>query len=65
MLGICKGSFGFVGVVLENNAHSNEHRIVEFKDKTITEIKRHKAIRITMSKGLFGFDVINNRKLIY
>lgn len=55
----------FIGVVLEKNAHANESRIVEFTDKTAIEIKRYRALKLTIDEGLFGFEVVKDRELVY
>jgi len=54
----------FMGVVLENNAFANEDRIVGFSGKNPIGIKRHKTLRLTLSKGIFGFEVVTNRELV-
>ena len=54
----------FIGVVLENNAFANEYRVVDFSDKPPIEIKHHRTLRLTIAKGLFGFEVISDRELI-
>jgi len=53
----------FVGIVLENNAYADESRIIEFREKTIIEIRRYQYLEITLNKGLFGFDVVKSREL--
>lgn len=53
-----------IGVVLEENAYSEELKIVGFRDVHPNEIARKKHLKVTLAKGLFGFDVIKERALI-
>ena len=56
--------FRSIGVVLENNFFSGERKIVELTDLPPTNIFENKFLKVTISKGLFGFDVIKERILI-
>jgi len=54
----------FMGVVLENNTFSEEPKIVAFPNSTIKEIAGKEFLELTLAKGLFGFEVIKERKFI-
>tara|TARA_B100000809_G_C15137682_1_gene531440 strand:- start:1485 stop:2036 length:552 start_codon:yes stop_codon:yes gene_type:complete len=51
-------------VVLENKIFSEEQRIVESSNKSAIKINGKNALRLTLSKGLFGLDVVNDRELV-
>ncbi len=52
------------GVVLENNIYSDERKIVELADFNPTEFTGKPIFRVTLSDGLFGYQVINEKKLV-
>jgi hypothetical protein len=54
----------FMGVVLENNTYANEERIVEFSDRNPNSVKYKSFLRLTLNKGIFGFEVVSERELI-
>ena len=51
-------------VALLNQAFSDEYKIVGFAETNPNSIKYKKALRITLSQGLFGFVVVEERELI-
>ena len=51
-------------VVLESKIFSEEQRIVESSNKSPIKINGKNTLRLTLSKGLFGFDVVEGRELI-
>lgn len=53
-----------MGVVLENNFFSSERKIVELTDIPPNEVMGKSLLKVTISKGLFGFDVIKEKMLI-
>ncbi len=53
-----------IGVVLENNFFSHERKIVELTDIPPNEIYEKNFLKLTISKGLFGYDVIKEKILI-
>jgi hypothetical protein len=53
-----------LGVVLENNFFSGERKIVELTDIPPYEIVGKTFLRLTISKGLFGLEVIKEKMLI-
>ena len=53
-----------VGVVLEDNFFSGERKIVELTDVPPNEIIGKQFLKITISKGIFGFEVIKEKILI-
>ena len=54
----------FKGVILDNHLFSKEPRIVEFQNINPNSIKHKGILRLTLSKGLFGFEVVKYRKII-
>ncbi len=56
--------FKSVGVVLENNYFSGERKIVELTDVNPSEIYEKSNFQVTISEGLFGFQVINEKLII-
>ena len=57
-------SYKSFGVILENNIFSGERKIVELSDISPYELMNKKYLKLTISKGLFGYDVIKERELI-
>lgn len=53
-----------IGVVLENNFFSGERKIVELSDIPPNEILGNRFLKVTISEGLFGYDVIKEKILI-
>ncbi len=53
-----------VGVVLEDNFFSGERKIVELTDIPPNEIMGKQFLKVTISKGIFGFEVIKEKMLI-
>jgi hypothetical protein len=53
-----------VGVVLEQNFFSKERKIVELTNPTPEDIFGKKFLKVTISKGLFGYEVIKEKLLI-
>lgn len=56
--------FKSMGVVLENNFFSGERKIVELTDVHPQEILNKQFLKITISEGVFGFNVIKEKVLI-
>ena len=57
-------SYKSVGVILENNFFSGERKIVQLSDPDPSEIMNNSHFRVTLGKGLFGFEVIKERTFI-
>ena len=53
-----------VGVILENNVFSGNDKIVEISSITPDELLYSSHFRVTLAKGLFGFDVVKERSFI-
>lgn len=53
-----------IGVVLENNIFSKERKIVEITDTPPSDIFEYHFLKLTLSKGLFGYEVIKEKTLI-
>ena len=53
-----------MGVILENNFFSGERKIVELTDIPPNEVVGKSYLKVTISKGLFGFEVIKEKMLI-
>jgi cell division septal protein FtsQ len=56
--------FQSMGVVLENNFFSGERKIVELTDIPPNEVVGKSFLKVTISKGLFGYEVIEDKMLI-
>ena len=53
-----------VGIILENNIYTGEHKIVELTDFNPVEFTGKPIFRVTLSDGLFGYQVINEKKMV-
>jgi len=53
-----------VGVVLENNEYAGERKIVELTDFNPAEFTGNPIFRVTLSDGFFGYQVINEKKMV-
>lgn len=54
-------SYQSLGVILENNIFSSEPKIIELTDEEFLSIYKKKSMILTVSDGLFGFQVINEK----
>lgn len=54
----------YMVVVLENKIFSEEQRILKLSNKSLIKIEGKNALKLTLSKGLFGLDVVNDRELV-
>lgn len=59
-----ESSFKSMGVVLENNFFSGERKIVELTDVSPNDLVEKKFLKLTISEGIFGYDVIKEKILI-
>ena len=57
-------SYQYIGVVLEGNVFSGEPKIVELTDEEMLTIYKKKSLMLTVSEGVFGFEVIKEKKLL-
>ena len=57
-------SYQSIGVVLEGNVFSGEPKIVELTDEEMLTIYKKKSLMLTVSEGVFGFEVIKEKKLL-
>ncbi len=53
-----------IGVILESNIFSQEPKIVKLNDRDSHTIFNKSFLRVTISKGLFGYEVIKDREFI-
>jgi len=53
-----------MGVVLQNNAFSEERKIVELTDIDPSEVFEKHFLKLTIAKGLFGYEVLKEKELI-
>jgi cell division septal protein FtsQ len=52
------------GIILENNTYSEERKIVELTPEEASELIGKTHLKLTISKGLFGFEIIKDREFL-
>lgn len=56
--------FGTIQLKLENNAFFEQKKVTHFDDKQPYELAEYNYLQITLSKGLFGYQIIKERTLL-